>query len=111
MTLYIELHSKNCACGGTGWITKIFKAGHECVEIKNASIIRYDHWLALGKPATQETLIQKVANKLNGQQADDGFVDALCDAIEKLLTQTAPLHKVINTKINISEVNDDNHKT
>lgn len=84
MNLYIELHSKYCACGGTGWLKKIFTASQECPPNNNMVIIKFKDWVELDRPSTREALIQKVETIISNKCVE--FINTLCVAIEKALT-------------------------
>ena len=73
MNLCIELHSKDCVCSGTGWLNRLFRAAQKCQ--RDCIIITYGDWLAMGKPATKEALLQNL---------EEG--KSKCVAIEKELT-------------------------
>src|SRR3990172_9110030 len=85
MDLYIEMHSKHCVCGGTGWLKKIFRETQKC-QSSTDYILRYDQWLAVGSPATIEELLQKYRTPDMGREKlAEEFVNKLTRALEKTL--------------------------
>ena len=103
MDLYIELHSKHCVCGGTGWLKKIFRGTQKC-QSSTDYIIRYDQWLTAGSPATIEEIFQKYETpnmgrpmeevKLTNEKLAEEFANRLTRTLEKALTpppRPAPL--------------------
>lgn len=80
--LCVELHSRYCVCSGTGWLSRLLRAAQKCQG--DCIIITYGDWLAMGKPATKEALLQNLEEGKSNKHVE--FINTLCVAIEKELT-------------------------
>jgi len=53
----VVLHSRDCRCGGSGWISYpgIGRRAYACPS-QNTRVIAYDEWVRLGRPLTIEAI-------------------------------------------------------